>query len=147
MGRKKLPVYKIVAADSRSPRDGRFIESIGEYDPNINPAKVVFKESRIFHWLSKGAKPTDTVRSLLSRNGLLLKWRLKKKGLDEQKIEDEIAKWSALQEKKLQTLQDKKLRKKAKKKASSETKVEKPEVKGETSGEAEQTETAPAAAE
>ena len=126
IGRKKLPIYKIVAADSRSPRDGRFIESIGEYNPNSNPAKVEFKESRVFHWLSNGASPTDTVRSLLSRNGLLLKWRLRKKGVDEQKIEDEMAKWAALQESKLQKEHDKKLKRKEKKKKSAEKKDEEP---------------------
>jgi small subunit ribosomal protein S16 len=143
MGRKKLPIYKIVAADSRSPRDGRFIESVGEYNPNTNPANIVFKENRIFHWLKSGAKPTDTVRSLLSRNGLLLKWRLKVKGLDEKKIDEELAKWSALQENKLRTQHEKKLKRKTKKKKSSEKKSEEPVVTEETV----QAETAPAAGE
>ncbi len=96
-GRKKLPVYRIVAADSRSRRDGRFIEVVGQYSPKEQPAKLTLKESRVMHWLRVGAKPTDTVRSLLSNQGLLLKWHLEKKGKDEAAIAGEVSKWEALQ--------------------------------------------------
>jgi small subunit ribosomal protein S16 len=115
MGRKKLPLYKIVAADSRAPRDGRFIEAVGTYNPNTNPIKIVVKEERVFYWLRTGAQPTYTVKNLLSRKGLMLKHHLMKKGVDAQKIEDEYNKWSALQEFKLQKENEKRSAKKAKK--------------------------------
>jgi len=70
MGAKKRPSYRIVAADSRSPRDGRIIESIGLYDPITDPATVRIDEARARHWLSVGAQPTDTVRHLLVRAGV-----------------------------------------------------------------------------
>lgn len=126
-GRKKHPVYKIVAADSRSPRDGRFIESLGTYNPNINPAQVEVKENRVFHWLKSGALPTPTVRNLLSRKGILLKMNLQKRGFDENKIEEEFNKWMAVQTSKIQKSQEKKLRRKVHSKAKS--KSEKPESK------------------
>jgi small subunit ribosomal protein S16 len=71
MGAKKRPSYRIVAADSRAPRDGRFIEVIGTYDPLTDPATVKINEERAKHWLSNGAQPTDTVRALLRREGLI----------------------------------------------------------------------------
>jgi small subunit ribosomal protein S16 len=71
MGAKKRPSYRIVAADSRSPRDGRFIEVIGTYDPLTDPATVKINEERARHWLSNGAQPTETVRTLLRREGLI----------------------------------------------------------------------------
>jgi small subunit ribosomal protein S16 len=128
MGRKKLSVYKIVAADSRAPRDGRFIESLGNYDPNTNPIGITVNEKRVMHWLKSGAQPTYTVKNLLSRKGILLKLHLEKKGADEHKINDELAKWTAMQELKLQRENEKKLRRKTKKKKakSSET-AEKPQ--------------------
>ena len=64
-GAKKKPFYRIVVADSESPRDGRFIETVGTYDPVQQPAAVEIKEERVKYWLSQGAKPTDTVRSLI----------------------------------------------------------------------------------
>ncbi len=71
MGAKKRPSYRIVAAESRFPRDGRFIEAIGFYDPLTEPATITLKEDRIRHWLSNGAQPTDTVRDILRRHGLV----------------------------------------------------------------------------
>lgn len=71
MGAKKRPSYRIVAADSRSPRDGRVIESFGFYDPLTDPATVKINEERARHWLSVGAQPTDTVRDIFRRAGLL----------------------------------------------------------------------------
>ena len=64
-GAKKKPFYRIVVADSESPRDGRFIETVGTYDPVREPAVVDLKEDRIQYWLGQGAKPSDTVRSLI----------------------------------------------------------------------------------
>lgn len=78
MGAKKSPFYRIVAADSRSPRDGRFIEQLGTYDPKTDPATVVLKEEEILNWLSNGAQPTDTVRHLLSQAGIMKKFAEKK---------------------------------------------------------------------
>jgi len=64
-GSRKKPFFRIVVADSRSPRDGRFVEQIGTYDPAFNPAKVTLKKEQTEHWLKVGAKPSDTVRKLL----------------------------------------------------------------------------------
>lgn len=65
MGRKKQPFYRIVVADSEAKRDGRFLEVVGTYDPMQKPAAVTLKQDRVAEWLARGAKPTDTVRSLL----------------------------------------------------------------------------------
>ncbi len=70
LGAKKRPFYRIVVANNESPRDGRFIEIVGNYDPTKEPAEVYFKEDRILEWLSKGAIPTDTVSSLLKKKGI-----------------------------------------------------------------------------
>ncbi len=134
MGRKKAPIYKIVAADSRARRDGRFIEAVGQYDPNVNPAKLDIIEDRTLYWLSTGAQPTVTVRNLLSHKGLMLKHHLAKKGADGTKIAAELTKWESLQESKLQRMNDKKLRRKDKKKKAVEKPAEKPtEIPAETS--------------
>ena len=68
MGKKKQPVYRIVAADSRSPRDGRFIEILGTYEPRTEPMRVVVDNEKVARWLRDGAKPTDTVARLLARS-------------------------------------------------------------------------------
>ena len=73
MGAKKQPFYRIVVADSRSPRDGRFIEIVGNYDPTKNPAIVNVDEEKVISWIKEGAQPTDTVRSLLSKKGIMKK--------------------------------------------------------------------------
>jgi small subunit ribosomal protein S16 len=70
MGAKKRPSYRIVAADSRSPRDGAFIESVGFYDPITDPATINVNLDRARHWIDNGAQPTDTVRSILRRAGV-----------------------------------------------------------------------------
>lgn len=82
MGAKKRPFYRIVVADSRSPREGRFIESLGQYSPIDKPASVKVNEERVYYWLKNGALPTDTVNSLLRKIGLLRKWAALKKGVD-----------------------------------------------------------------
>ena len=66
VGSKKNPIYRVVAADSRSPRDGKFIEHVGIYDPNRDPVEIRFDMERVKHWLSVGATPSDTVSELLS---------------------------------------------------------------------------------
>ncbi|PID78113.1 MAG: 30S ribosomal protein S16 [Deltaproteobacteria bacterium] len=70
MGRRNQPFYRIVVADSESPRDGKFIETLGTYNPLTNPHEVTVKEERIQYWLGVGAIPTDTVRSLLKQKGI-----------------------------------------------------------------------------
>ena len=72
MGSKQKPFYRVVAADSRSPRDGRFIETIGTYD--VLKDQVTIDEEKAIYWLSNGAQPTDTVRSLLSKKGIMTKF-------------------------------------------------------------------------
>lgn len=74
MGAKKRPFYRIVAADSRSPRDGRFIETVGTYNPIMEPAEVKINEEIALKWLNDGAIPTDTVRDLLSKQGIMKKF-------------------------------------------------------------------------
>lgn len=71
MGAKKAPFYRIVVADSRYPRDGRFIEEIGTYDPMTEPASVKVDGEKVKQWIANGAQPTDTVKSLLKKNGVI----------------------------------------------------------------------------
>ena len=83
MGSKQKPFYRIVAADSRSPRDGRFIETVGTYNPIKNPAEISVDEEKALKWLNNGAIPTDTVRNLLSKAGVNAKFaesKVKKAG-------------------------------------------------------------------
>lgn len=122
VGKKKQPVYKIVVADSRAARNGKFIESIGQYNPLLNPMIINLNEARLFSWLKNGAQPTDTLRSLLQRKGLWMKWGLMKKGADEATISTEMEKWQSLQAEKLQRNADRKMRRKTarKKKAAAE---------------------------
>ena len=70
VGGRKDPVWRVVVADSRSPRDGRFIETIGRYNPQTEPSTVVLDEERARHWLARGAQPTDSVRKLLKIQGI-----------------------------------------------------------------------------
>ena len=71
MGAKKAPFYRIIVADSRSPRDGRFIEELGTYNPLTNPAEIKVDAERVHQWVKNGAQPTDTVRGLLKKAGVL----------------------------------------------------------------------------
>ena len=79
MGAKKRPFYRIVAADSRSPRDGRFLEVVGTYNPVKGQEVVTVNEEKAMYWLSNGAIPTDTVRSILSKQGIMKKFAESKK--------------------------------------------------------------------
>ena len=74
MGAKKAPFYRIVVADARSPRDGKFIESIGYYDPVTTPANVKIDEEKAIKWMGNGAQPTDTVKNLFSKQGIMKKF-------------------------------------------------------------------------
>lgn len=109
-GKKNYPFYHIVAADSRAPRDGRFIEKLGTYNPNTDPATVEVKSDRALYWLSVGALPTDTCRALLSHKGVLLKKHLlegvKKGALTEEAAEEKFNAWIAEKESKVQAKKD-----------------------------------------
>jgi len=96
-GRKKRPFYRIVVTDTRSPRDGRYLECLGTYEALTNPSAVKVEESRVNYWLDKGAVPSDTVRSLLKHKGILVRRNLKKRGFDETGIQEEVKKWEAVQ--------------------------------------------------
>ena len=74
MGAKKAPFYRVVVADARFPRDGRFIETIGTYDPTITPATVKIDEEKALKWMGNGAQPTDTVKNLFSKQGIMKKF-------------------------------------------------------------------------
>lgn len=80
MGAKKSPFYRIVVADSRSPRDGRYIETVGTYNPVAEPAQVLINEELALKWLQDGAKPSDTVRNLFSKQGIMEKFHNVKNG-------------------------------------------------------------------
>lgn len=96
-GRKASPFYHIVVADSRSPRDGRFIEKIGTYNPLTVPATIELNRDLAFDWLMKGAQPTDTVRAILRFKGVLLRKHLdrgvKKGALTQEQADEKLAKW------------------------------------------------------
>lgn len=79
MGAKKKPFYRVVVADSRTPRDGRFIEEIGYYDPTTNPATIKIDEELALKWLGVGAKPSDTVKSLMQKQGIIEKFAASRK--------------------------------------------------------------------
>jgi small subunit ribosomal protein S16 len=98
MGKKKQPIYKVVAADARSPRDGKFLEAVGVYNPLTNPHTVDLKEDRINYWLDHGAQPTDTVKSLLSQKGINLKRDLANRKFSEDKAETILKDWQNLKE-------------------------------------------------
>ncbi|NUN10129.1 MAG: 30S ribosomal protein S16 [Ignavibacteriaceae bacterium] len=98
MGKKKQPIYKIVAADARSPRDGKFLEAVGTYNPLTEPHFVEINEDKALKWLKAGAQPTETVRSLLRSQGISLKRELMKKKLSDEKIAEEMDKWRKLKE-------------------------------------------------
>jgi small subunit ribosomal protein S16 len=121
-GKKKQPIYKIVAADSRSPRDGKYIEAIGLYNPLTHPSSVDIKEDRALYWLNNGAQPTDTVKNLLSQKGILLEKHLKKKGVSDEKILEAKEELQKRREAKSKTVKTKK-----KRKGSEETEEKKPE--------------------
>jgi len=98
MGKKKQPIYKIVAADSRSPRDGKVLEAIGNYSPKAQPHLLEVKEDRALYWLGVGAQPTDTVKSLLRQKGIILKREFAKRKLTPEKVEAELENWKKLKE-------------------------------------------------
>ena len=116
-GRKAYPFYKIVVADSRAPRDGKFIEKIGTYNPNTDPATVDLDFDRALYWLNTGAQPSDTARSILSHEGVLLKKHLlagvKKGAFDEATAEAKFEAWKAKKDGELGSLRESLAKKKA----------------------------------
>ena len=98
-GRKNYAFYPIVIADSRAPRDGKFIERIGSYNPNTNPATITLNFERALYWVNVGAQPTDTVRNILSQEGVLLMKHLqggvKKGAFDEAEAQRRFDAWKA----------------------------------------------------
>lgn len=124
MGKKDFPVYKIVAADSRSPRDGKFIDAVGLYDPKTHPITIDVKEERVIYWLKNGAQSTPTVRSLLRRKGITLKFHLMKKGLSKEEIQKKMDEWSSLHEHRAEKELEKKKRAAERKKAKKATATE-----------------------
>lgn len=102
-GRKGYPFYHIVIADSRAPRDGKFIEKVGSYNPNTNPATITINFDRALYWLQVGAQPTDTTRNILSEEGVLLKKHLlggvTKGAFTEADAEKKFEAWKAEKEK------------------------------------------------
>ena len=105
-GRKRYAYYHIVVADSRTPRDGRYIERIGTYNPNTNPATIDLDFDKAFDWLTKGAQPTDTVKGILSYKGVLYKKHLmggvKKGAFDEAEAEKRLDSWMSEKDAKIQ---------------------------------------------
>ena len=92
VGRKKIPCYRVVVMDSRKRRDGAYLEQLGVYHPNEKPARVEIKDDRTLYWLSVGALPTDTVRSLLSAQGIMTRFDLTKRGAKSEQVEAAVSK-------------------------------------------------------
>ncbi len=110
-GRKRYAYYHIVVADSRAPRDGKYIERIGSYNPNTNPATIELDFDKAINWLGKGAQPTETTRAILSYKGVLMKKHLlegaKKGAFDEAEAEKRFQKWMEEKDAKVQAKLDK----------------------------------------
>ena len=105
-GKKGKPFYWIVAADTRSKRDGRFLEKLGTYNPNSNPAQIELNVQSAVQWLQNGAQPTDTARAILSHQGVLLKKHLavgvSKGALTEEQAEEKFQAWTAEKQAKIE---------------------------------------------
>jgi small subunit ribosomal protein S16 len=110
-GRKKLAMYDVVVTDARAPRDGRFIEKIGTYNPLTVPAKIELNNDRAFHWLMEGAQPSDTVKAMLSYRGVMLRKHLQigvvKGALTQEQADGKLAEWLKSKESKVQATSDK----------------------------------------
>jgi len=91
IGLKGQPSYRIVAADKESPRDGRFLEILGFYNPRTEPATLTVKEDRVFHWMKNGAQPSESVEQLFKTAGTLERWERFKKGEDAEALVKEAA--------------------------------------------------------
>ena len=106
-GRKKLAMFDVVVADARAPRDGRFVEKIGTYNPNTNPATVVLNEKQAIQWVLNGAQPTDTVRAILSNKGIMyakhLQVGVNKGAITQEQADAKFEAWKAEKEVSIQT--------------------------------------------
>ena len=91
IGRRKHPVWAVVAADNRRARDGRYIEDLGRYYPLEQPSRTELDEQRVMHWLEQGAQPSDTVRSMLSKRGLMLALDLRRQGKETEEIREAVS--------------------------------------------------------
>ncbi len=91
IGAKGQPSYRIVAADKESPRDGRFLEILGFYNPRTEPSTVTVKEDRVFHWMKNGARPTESVEQVFKTAGVMDRWERFKKGEDVEALMNEAA--------------------------------------------------------
>jgi len=104
-GRKKAAIYDIVVADARAPRDGKFIEKLGTYNPNTNPASIDFNEEKAFQWVMNGAQPTDTVKAMLSYRGILYRKHLQigvvKGAISQETADSRFAEWQQAKEAKI----------------------------------------------
>lgn len=109
-GRKKLALYDVVVADARAPRDGRFIEKIGTYNPLTNPASIELDEEKAFKWLMNGAQPTDTVKAMLSYRGIMLRKHLQigvvKGAINQEEADKRLAEWKQTKNAKIQAKKD-----------------------------------------
>lgn len=109
-GRKKAAMYDIVVADSRAPRDGKFIEKLGTYNPNTNPASINFNEDKAFTWVMNGAQPTDTVKAMLSYTGVLLRKHLQigvaKGAISQEQADTKYQAWKDEKAAKIQSTRD-----------------------------------------
>ncbi|MBO7609745.1 MAG: 30S ribosomal protein S16 [Muribaculaceae bacterium] len=135
-GHKDYAFYPIVIADSRAPRDGKFIERIGSYNPNTNPATISLNFERALYWINVGAQPTDTVRNILSREGVMLMKHLqggvKKGAFDEAEAERRFNAWKAEKAAKLEAIKNEEREgKKAAAKKALEEETKKNEAKAE----------------
>ncbi len=124
-GRKKQPYYRIVATDTRAPRDGRYIDKIGHYIPLANPATVIIDREKALDWLKKGAVPSTTVKNFFRAEGIMLEFDLLKRGLDEAGIEKELQNWQTIKQEQLKRLEAEAAMKK--REGSDKPKAEKPE--------------------
>ena len=129
-GRKKLALYDVVVADARAPRDGRFIEKIGTYNPNTNPATINLNEEKALQWVMNGAQPTDTVKAMLSYRGIMLKKHLQigvnKGAITQEQADQKFNDWKQAKEGKITGKVDNLAQKKAddaKARLAAETKV------------------------
>ena len=106
-GRKKAAIYDIVVADARAPRDGKFIEKLGTYNPNTNPASIDYSEEKAFQWLMNGAQPTDTVKAMLSYTGVLYRRHLQigviKGAISQETADSRLAEWKQSKEAKIES--------------------------------------------
>ena len=136
-GRKKLAMFDVIVADSRSPRDGKFLEKIGTYNPLTNPASINLDDQKAFDWLMKGAQPSDTVKRMLSYRGVMLKKHLQigvvKGALTQEQADSKLVEWVKSKELKIQNKVDslaqaKKDVAKARKQAETKVKEERAEA-------------------